>query len=112
MIKLVIVLLSVALQFTFVSGSIDFLAIGDWGGQDEAPYCTSGQTDSAASMNELAGELDAQFFLALGDNFYYSGVDNDGSPRFEETFESVYSGANLQKNWYVLAGNHGKVSHA
>lgn len=50
--------------------------------------------------------------LALGDNFYGSGIHGDDSdPRFEETFESVYSDKSLQVPWYVLAGNHDHMAN-
>ena len=44
--------------------------------------------------------------MALGDNFYYHGVENEDDPMFENTFEKVYSGANLHCPWYMTTGNH------
>jgi tartrate-resistant acid phosphatase type 5 len=44
--------------------------------------------------------------LALGDNFYDTGVKNANDPRFGQTFEKVYSDEAFQKKWYVVAGNH------
>jgi len=57
-------------------------------------------------MNVLASTTNVDFFVGLGDNFYSSGVVNVDSSRFEDTFESVYNGPNLQKKWYICPGNH------
>lgn len=60
-------------------------------------------------MDKVAGQLQAEFVLAVGDNYYHQGVTDENDSRFESTFESVYTGANLQKNWYAIAGNHGEL---
>ena len=101
-----------------------FLAIGDWGGQNNPPYYTKGQWETAKGMAKVAaghtsGALNddvdntsrpaASFIIALGDNFYNGGLsDNEEQAqiRFEETFDKVYNHPNLQVPWYVLAGNH------
>ncbi|KAE8300964.1 Tartrate-resistant acid phosphatase type 5 [Larimichthys crocea] len=57
-------------------------------------------------MSKVADQMGADFVLALGDNFYYKGVDSVDSPRFQDTFESVYTAKSLRVPWYVLAGNH------
>jgi len=54
----------------------------------------------------VAGQLQADFFLALGDNFYFSGVEESTSNRFNGTFQNTYTGTNLMKPWYLIAGNH------
>ena len=46
------------------------------------------------------------FFVTTGDNFYYRGVQNVDDFRFYATFERVYNDRSLQRNWYVIAGNH------
>ncbi|XP_049575390.1 tartrate-resistant acid phosphatase type 5a isoform X1 [Syngnathus scovelli] len=86
--------------------SIKFLAFGDWGGLPYAPYSTSVQTTTAKEMNTVAEQMGADFILALGDNFYYKGVDSVDSLRFKDTFEEVYTGQYLNVPWYVIAGNH------
>ncbi|XP_008278160.1 tartrate-resistant acid phosphatase type 5a isoform X2 [Stegastes partitus] len=86
--------------------SIRFLAIGDWGGVNYAPYTTAVQKATAREMSKVAEQLGADFVLALGDNFYYKGVNSVDSPRFKDTFESVYTAKSLRVPWYVLAGNH------
>ncbi len=69
---------------------------------------TLGQKESVIGMNLVATKLQIQYVLALGDNFYDSGIPtDDNDPRFQETYESVYNGKALQGPWYVIAGNHG-----
>lgn len=71
-----------------VSGnSLDFLVIGDWGGMSDEPYYTVGQSKVASVMGKKAQEIDSQFTLAVGDNFYEDGVKDVNDPRFSETFE-------------------------
>merc|ERR1719300_768243 len=100
------------LAFSFflctIFADYSFLSIGDWGGQDSAPYYTPGQKLAADNgMPRAADVYDAKLVLALGDNFYGSGIHGDETdPRFEETFESVYNNSSLQVPFYVVAGNH------
>ncbi|KAG7251609.1 hypothetical protein CRUP_006539 [Coryphaenoides rupestris] len=86
--------------------SIKFLAVGDWGGVPYPPYITPVEKATAQEMGRIAAQMGADFVLALGDNFYYTGVDSVDSPRFKDTFESVYTAKSLNIPWYVLAGNH------
>ncbi|KAM9856457.1 tartrate-resistant acid phosphatase type 5a [Aulostomus maculatus] len=86
--------------------SIKFLAIGDWGGVPYPPYITAVQKATAQEMSKVAVQMGADFVLALGDNFYYRGVDSVDSSRFKDTFESVYTAKSLKIPWYVIAGNH------
>lgn len=86
--------------------SIKFLAVGDWGGLPYPPYITAVQKATAQEMSKVAEQVGADFVLALGDNFYYKGVDSVDSPRFKDTFESVYTAKSLKIPWYVVAGNH------
>jgi tartrate-resistant acid phosphatase type 5 len=59
-------------------------------------------------MDKVAKQIDAKFMLALGDNFYYSGVATENDSRIKATFEKVYTPDSLQFDWYVIAGNHGE----
>lgn len=63
--------------------SIKFLAVGDWGGLPYPPYITPVQKATAQEMSTVAEQMGADFVLALGDNFYYRGVDSVDSPRFK-----------------------------
>jgi tartrate-resistant acid phosphatase type 5 len=91
------------------SDSLNFMVIGDWGGAPTWPYYTPGEKSVAKSLGRLAGEVNAPFTIALGDNFYQAGVKNVEDPRFEQTFENVFTSPNLQAprhDFRVLAGNH------
>ncbi|TTJ23333.1 Tartrate-resistant acid phosphatase type 5 [Bagarius yarrelli] len=90
-----------------VNGScVRFLVVGDWGGVPNAPFVTPVEWATAREMGRTAEQLGADFVLALGDNFYYRGVRSVDDPRFQETFENVYTAKSLNIPWYVVAGNH------
>jgi len=66
---------------------------------------TTGQVAAATGMAKIASSIKAEFVLALGDNYYNSGVKSVSDPRFGETWDTVYNQASLQVNWYVIGGN-------
>lgn len=57
--------------------------MGDWGGVPYPPYITAVQKATAQEMSKIADQMGADFVLALGDNFYYKGVNTVDSPRFK-----------------------------
>ena len=67
--------------------SLNFLVVGDWGGKNDSPYYTDGETSVAKAMDSKAQETNSQFVLGLGDNFYDYGVTDMYDKRFQETFE-------------------------
>eukprot|EP00756_Hemistasia_phaeocysticola_P022057 Hpha_TRINITY_DN15810_c1_g6::TRINITY_DN15810_c1_g6_i1::g.191328::m.191328/K14379/ACP5; tartrate-resistant acid phosphatase type 5 len=87
---------SLALTLGAVVGAsgFEFLSIGDWG--------DSGAKDVAPAM----GKHSPEFVLALGDNFYDSGVKSVDDPQFKSKFEDTFTQSSLQVPWYVGAGNH------
>jgi len=87
-------------------GITRFFVVGDWGGLPVSPYDTPSEVAVADAMGKLGVQLNTTFQLALGDNFYYDGVKTVNDPRFQTTFEHVFSATSLQTPWYVLAGNH------
>ena len=68
-------------------GNLQFLMVGDWGGQDDPPYYTDAQLNVAQQMGVVASDIGAQFIVSLGDNFYDEGVKDSNDIRFQETFE-------------------------
>ena len=92
---------------------LTFLAIGDWGGVGSISFPSEKmfgiqQRKVAAGMAKISDEINPEFVIALGDNFYYKGISGD-SPyqRVDQTFEKVYHEQPLAKvPWYVIAGNH------
>lgn len=69
---------------------LNFLVLGDWGGKPEYPYTTEAETRIASIMGKVAGDTNSQFILALGDNFYDTGVKDVYDHRFKYTFEVYY----------------------
>ena len=69
------------------ASSLNFMVVGDWGGQDDPPYHTDPEQDVAKQMGDIAASMGAQFTLSMGDNFYDNGVTDVDDPRFKETFE-------------------------
>ncbi|XP_055519933.1 tartrate-resistant acid phosphatase type 5a isoform X2 [Leucoraja erinacea] len=89
------------------SKSVRFLALGDWGGLPFAPYTTPVEKTTAHQMGVVAETMGVDFILALGDNFYFSGVSDITDNRFQDTFEEIYSAKSLKDvPWFVVAGNH------
>lgn len=92
---------------TASNGKLRFLALGDWGGQDQYPYYTEPQRETADGMAQVARETTelpaASFVLALGDNFYFEGLPggDEDEVRFMNTFENVYNHDELQVPWYM-----------
>lgn len=67
--------------------ALNFLVLGDWGGQAKYPYTTPAERELAKVMGQKASEIGSQFTLALGDNFYSNGVGDVKDKRFNQTFE-------------------------
>jgi len=87
---------------------LNFLIMGDWGGQSNKPYTTEEQIITAQGMEKIGKKINAKFALALGDNFYLLGVRDINDPRFQNTFENVFTGHLNSPGFvfHVLAGNH------
>ena len=87
---------------------VNFLIMGDWGGKSDKPYTTGEQLITAQGMGKIGKKINAKFALALGDNFYLKGVSDVNDPRFQNTFENVFTGYLKSPGFvfHVLAGNH------
>jgi len=83
-----------------VHGTFNFLIHGDWG------WVSSNQTLVAQQMGVFGSQIDAKFVVALGDNFYESGVHNTTDATWSKAFHDVYTAASLQVPWYPILGNH------
>ncbi len=83
------------------NSALNFLVMGDWGrvGEDH-------QKPVAIQMGKTAAQLKAEFIIAVGDNFYPSGVISEFDPLFRYSFEDIYTAFSLQWDWYVVLGNH------
>lgn len=80
---------------------LSFLVVGDWGRNG-----TQNQQEVANQMNRTALKDNTQFVISTGDNFYESGVSSITDSQWKTSFENVYSGIGLQKEWLVALGNH------
>jgi tartrate-resistant acid phosphatase type 5 len=81
--------------------ALNFLVIGDWGRCGE--YY---QTEVAAQLAKASVSSDAAFIISTGDNFYPKGVAGVDDPLWNKSYENVYHQFSLQKDWYVVLGNH------
>ena len=84
-----------------LENSVNFLVIGDWGRKGEAD-----QVAVANAMAQTAENLNANFVLTVGDNFYLKGVSSTKDPHWKASFEDVYHHPSLQIPWYASLGNH------
>jgi len=88
------------------SHGLNFFTLGDWGAVN------SDQHNVAEQLNIFAEKLNMEFLLALGDNFYDTGVTSEKDPQWTKTYEDVYNFTSLQKPWYALLGNHDHYGNA
>lgn len=93
------------LNHTVSDSDYHILLLGDWGGSSDSNPTTSVQNNAAARMGEVAGQLNTQFVLLLGDNFYEDGVKD--TKRFQAGFEDCFHQDSLSNiPFYAIAGNH------
>jgi len=114
--NLCIIIVGVAILFiVFIKSSsryspskLNFLIMGDWGGHPDKPYTTEEQIITARGMAKIGKKIKAKGVLALGDNFYNKGVSDVNDPRFQTTFENVFTDYLNSPGFifHVLAGNH------
>ncbi|XP_042480465.1 purple acid phosphatase 3-like [Macadamia integrifolia] len=81
--------------------SLRILVIGDWGRKGDY-----NQTQVAFQMGRIGEELDPDFIISTGDNFYENGLTGVDDPAFKESFSNIYTAKSLQKLWYNVLGNH------
>lgn len=86
---------------------LKFLVIGDWGREG-----TNNQSLVADAMGVIAEQLNVNFVISTGDNFYESGLSSLDDPTFERSFTRIYTARSLQTLWYAVLGNHDYVQIA
>jgi len=57
-------------------------------------------------MNNFSLQYPVNFIISTGDNFYTNGVRSVSDPLWQTCFENIYHWSSLQKDWYVVLGNH------
>ncbi|KAL1541754.1 Purple acid phosphatase 17 [Salvia divinorum] len=88
-------------QTTKGDGTLRFLVVGDWGRRGEF-----NQSQVASQMGRIGEEMDIDFVVSTGDNFYDNGLKGVEDPNFVESFTNVYTHKSLQKQWFSVLGNH------
>lgn len=88
------------------SKQIAFTVLGDWGGFPYFPFTTPIQYSAARLLSQVSSKNDVNFNLAIGDNFYYYGVESVNDKRWWYTYENMYKDKSLQVPWYPILGNH------
>lgn len=86
--------------------ALHFVVFGDWGRNGE-----NYQKEVAAGMGKAAHDLDAQFVIATGDNFYPYGVNSTQDYHWISSFETIYRAQSLHVKWYPVLGNHDYISN-
>ena len=51
-------------------------------------------------MGRIGEDLDVEFIISTGDNFYEDGLTGVGDPSFLQSFSQIYNAKSLQKPWY------------
>jgi hypothetical protein len=86
-------------------GSTNFLVLGDWGRNGE-----NYQNEVALGMAKAAHDLQADFIVSTGDNFYPYGVQSTQDYHWIASFENIYKAQSLHVRWYPVLGNHDYAS--
>jgi tartrate-resistant acid phosphatase type 5 len=84
-----------------IDNAIHFLVIGDWGRNGE-----NYQKEVARAMGRAGHDLDIDFIITTGDNFYPIGVASTRDYHWISSFETIYTAQSLYRRWYPVLGNH------
>lgn len=64
------------------------------------------QKKIAELMGEMAGTVDPECVLALGDIHHFNGITSVQDPLWMTNFELIYSHPDLMIDWFPVLGNH------
>lgn len=78
-----------------------FFVLGDWGRRGKQH-----QQEVADQLIIQSKKLNAQFLVAVGDNFYDDGVQSITDSHWAESYTNVYKQLVTTTDWYVALGNH------
>lgn len=84
-----------------IDEGVSFLAIGDFG-----RHGAFTQKEVARDMGKVAEQLDLNFTISVGDNFYPTGVQSTQDYQWISSFETIYTHHLLHEPWFVALGNH------
>jgi acid phosphatase len=79
---------------------LNFMIIGDWGD----PHSKS-LTDVARQMRATGKQIDSDFVITTGDNFYPAGVTSTNDPHWD-LLTGLFNTPELKRPWYPVLGNH------
>ncbi|KAG5395033.1 hypothetical protein IGI04_024996 [Brassica rapa subsp. trilocularis] len=82
-------------------GTLSFLVVGDWGRRG-----SYNQSQVARQMGKTGMNLNIDFVISTGDNFYDDGITSPYDCQFQDSFTNIYTAPSLQKPWYNVLGNH------
>uniref|UniRef100_A0A1J3JTU8 Purple acid phosphatase n=1 Tax=Noccaea caerulescens TaxID=107243 RepID=A0A1J3JTU8_NOCCA len=82
-------------------GTLSFLVVGDWGRRG-----SYNQSQVALQMGKTGKNLNIDFVISTGDNFYDDGIISPYDSQFQDSFTRIYTASSLQKPWYNVLGNH------
>lgn len=88
-------------ELEILDDAYHFYVIGDWGRQGDY-----NQKVLADKMAELTNQIEPEFIISTGDNFYPNGVGSVNDRLWITSFEDIYRHTNLHCDWYVVLGNH------
>eukprot|EP00250_Pteridium_aquilinum_P017854 c23807_g1_i3 orf=265-1305(-) len=83
------------------TGGFNVLVIGDWG-----RHGLYNQSAVAQQMTRVAKEMEVEFIISVGDNFYPSGLTRVDDPAFNQSFSQVYDIQSLPKTWHSADGSY------
>ncbi|KAF7456989.1 Calcineurin-like phosphoesterase family protein [Cryptosporidium felis] len=95
--KLVFLIIG-ALEYSLCEFTI--FSIGDWG---ETTDCLFNITDK---MNSMSAEMNPEFILSVGDNFYQNGVKSVDDRRWVEIFEEPFGKFDEKLKIHSCLGDH------
>lgn len=64
-------------------------------------FCILKRILQNVQMGEIGAELDIDFVISTGDNFYENGLTGVDDTAFEESFTNIFTAKSLQKQWYA-----------
>lgn len=85
--------------FFVICVSADFAVIGDWG---------RGGTDTQIQIAKTMADMDIDFVISTGDNFYPHGIDSVRDSRVHD-WVRIYD---TQVPWFLCLGNHDYYGNA
>ena len=84
-----------------------FISMGDWGGENSHVASMAQHMEAVAESPLRFGCSTMNFVLALGDNFYPSGVESIDDPKWKSVYAEQFRRGRLQNvTFFVVLGNH------